>query len=61
MIKYKTEPTYCECHPETCCCAPWSVMKGNKTIARFMHKKDAVKITDAMNKMAQCTCDHNNR
>lgn len=25
MPRYKVEPNYCNCHPETCACDPWAI------------------------------------
>jgi hypothetical protein len=50
MKKAYYKPTYCKCHPETCCCNPWSIYDENdELMCRVYDKEKAIKIVNSMN------------
>lgn len=36
---YKIEPNHCNCHPETCNCAPWVLTKSGEKIAEVYNRE----------------------
>lgn len=47
--KYTIEKNSCKCHPETCCCNPWVVMKGGEKIITVFDLTIAALIVGALN------------
>lgn len=46
---YKLEKNRCDCHPETCCCNPWAILKNGEKYVTIFEKLKAQTIVDALN------------
>ncbi|HEU4375830.1 MAG TPA: hypothetical protein VFS02_20205, partial [Telluria sp.] len=52
--KFTVGPTRCDCHPETCCCNPWSVLRPDgTTLARIYQKENAEEQARLLNEGAE--------
>lgn len=49
--KFKVEPNYCDCHPETCCCNRWKLVdETGRMVTTFFAEKDAIYIANLLNR-----------
>ena len=46
---YKLERNKCRCHPETCCCDDWVIIKNGEKFVTIFDKEKAEFITEALN------------
>jgi uncharacterized small protein (DUF1192 family) len=49
MSVYKVKRNRCDCHPETCSCAPWVVFKDGERILSLMDKDMAEDVAETLN------------
>lgn len=49
MSKHTVERNRCDCHPETCACNPWRVVKGEERIATLYDHGGAEQLAQALN------------
>ena len=55
--QYRVESTSCGCHPETCCCQPWTLWDGDHEIAKGMQIAPLERIAAAANRVAAQTAE----
>jgi hypothetical protein len=48
-MKYKLVENWCRCHPETCNCNDWLILKDDERFVTIFNKETAEIITEALN------------
>jgi len=49
---YTIDKNKCNCHPETCCCNSWMILKDGKKFITIQDKNKAQTIIDALNNIS---------
>lgn len=47
--RFTVAPNHCGCHPETCCCDPWVVLKDGEPHSTFYRRSTADEVAQALN------------
>lgn len=52
VMKYVVQWNSCDCHPESCGCKPYVLLRGEKRVTTFMEKDEANRIAAELNALA---------
>lgn len=48
FIDWELKRNHCNCHPETCCCKPWVLLKNGERHSTFFDQGKGLEILNAL-------------